>query len=128
MPKFNLQERNILSVLYAAEKLLTTETIARLAGISRITVRKYLNSLREKGILRFKELNKGIYWWIAVDQRVKEKVGESMIQKYIKLYFDIIIIKSAWQRYTNSQLFLGDNSKSDSFWLAIAMCFYRCLI
>ncbi|MGC8567571.1 MAG: FaeA/PapI family transcriptional regulator [Caldisphaera sp.] len=73
MSKFNLQERNILSVLYAAEKPLTTETIARLAGISRITARKYLNSLREKGILRSKELNKGIYWWIAVDQRVKEE-------------------------------------------------------
>ncbi len=73
MSKFNLQERNILSVLYAAEKPLTTETIARLAGISRITARKYLNRLQERGILRFKELNKGIYWWIAVDQRITEE-------------------------------------------------------
>ena len=58
-------------VLYAAEKPLTTETIARLAGISRITARKYLNNLQERDILEFK--NKGINWWIAVDQKVMER-------------------------------------------------------
>ncbi len=81
MSKFNLQERNILSVLYAAEKPLTTETIARLAGISRITARKYLNNLQERGILEFKELNKGIYWWIAVDQKVMEKERKRRLVK-----------------------------------------------
>ncbi len=77
MPKFNLHERNILSVLYAAEKPLTTETIARRTSISRITARKYLNILQEKGILEFRELNKGIYWWITVDQKIIEKERRS---------------------------------------------------
>ncbi len=81
MSKFNLQERNILSVLYAAEKPLTTETIARLAGISRITARKYLNNLQKRSILEFKELNKGIYWWIAVDQKVMEKERKKTLVK-----------------------------------------------
>ena len=80
MTKFSLYERNILGVLYSAEKPLTTETIARLAGISRITARKYLNSLQEKGILKFKELNKGIYWWIVVDQKIAEERKKKLVK------------------------------------------------
>ncbi|MGC8580648.1 MAG: hypothetical protein ACP5MB_11445 [bacterium] len=45
-----------------------------------------------------------------------------MIQKYIKLYFDNVITKSAWQRYTNGQLLLGEGSNARTCLLAKAMC------
>ncbi|MGC8621771.1 MAG: hypothetical protein ACP5U0_07670 [Caldisphaera sp.] len=43
-----------------------------------------------------------------------------IVVKYIRLYFNNIITKSAWQRYTNSQLFLGKNSKARTYLLADA--------
>jgi hypothetical protein len=46
-----------------------------------------------------------------------------MIQKYIKLYFDNIITKSAWQRYTNSQLFMGEGSNARKYLLADAIIY-----
>lgn len=71
--KYSLQERNILGVLYAAEKPLTIEAIARRADISRITAKKYLKMLEEKGVLKNKELDRGIYWWIKAGQEVHVK-------------------------------------------------------
>ena len=67
MTNFNLYEKNILSVLYSAEKPLVTEKIARLTGVSQITARKYLNSLQERNVLNSKKINKKNYWWIIVN-------------------------------------------------------------
>ena len=58
-------------------------------------------------------------------RRKKEKAGEGMnkfIVKYIKLYLPKSIIKIAlWQRYTNSQLFLGDIIRFTV--LIVSVCF-----
>lgn len=44
-----------------------------------------------------------------------------IIQKYINLYLYKTITKIAlWQRYTNSQLFLGEGSKARTCLLAYA--------
>ena len=44
-----------------------------------------------------------------------------MILKYINLYLHKLITKIAlWQRYTNSQLFLGEGSKARTYLLACA--------
>ena len=45
-----------------------------------------------------------------------------MILKYINLYLHKLITKIAlWQRYTNSQLFLGEDSKARTCLLAYAV-------
>ena len=48
--------------------------------------------------------------------------NEHIIVKYIRLYFDNTITKCDWQRYTNSQLFLGVNSKARGYLLADVIC------
>lgn len=67
--EFNIQERNILSALYSAEKPLTTERVSRIAGISRITARKYLDRLKNRGVLKSVRMGKGIYWWILTEKK-----------------------------------------------------------
>jgi len=43
-----------------------------------------------------------------------------MILKYINLYLHKLITKCVRQRYTNSQLFLGEDSKARTYLLAYA--------
>ena len=44
----------------------------------------------------------------------------NIVVKYIRLYFNNIITKCDWQRYTNSRLFLGEGSKVSTYLLADA--------
>lgn len=44
-----------------------------------------------------------------------------MILKYINLYLHKLITKCARQRYTNSQLFLGEDNKVRTYLLADAV-------
>ncbi|MEM0143682.1 MAG: HTH domain-containing protein [Candidatus Parvarchaeum sp.] len=82
--KYSLQERNILGILYSAEKPLTTEAIARRCGISRITAKKYLQILIIKKVLKSRKLSRGIYWWIATN---KEGLTEEVKKPKKKLAY-----------------------------------------
>ena len=59
----------------------------------------------------------------------KEEAGESMnefIIKYKRVYFNNTITKCAWQRYTNSQLFLLDVNVAET--LRVSVCrIQRCI-
>ena len=55
--------------------------------------------------------------------------NENIVVKYIRLYFNNIITKCDWQRYTNSRLFLGKSGKGKirTYLLADALCKNWCL-
>jgi Fic family protein len=51
-PKFNDKERTILQALNKSRTGLTIYEIAQITGISWITVKKYIKSLKEKGVIQ----------------------------------------------------------------------------
>ena len=58
-------EKKILSLLYAAEKPLPTERIAKHLQMSRITVKKYLVGLEKQGTVRSKKEGRAVNWWLS---------------------------------------------------------------
>ena len=64
--KFGNAEKRILTILYAANKPLTTQEIANKTEMTRLTAKKYLIILQDKGKVEGGRLGKSIYWWLAV--------------------------------------------------------------
>jgi len=50
-PNFNAKERAILQALNKSRTGLTIYEIAQITGISWVTVKKYIKSLKEKGVI-----------------------------------------------------------------------------
>lgn len=73
-------EKNIVSMLYAANKPLTTENLAEKCNISRLTAKKYLKILEKDKIVESIRSGKAIYWWLAVKTKAKknEKDNEKL--------------------------------------------------
>ena len=64
--KFVPAEKRILTILYAANKPLTTQEIANKTDMVRPTAKKYLIILQNKGKVEGGRLGKSIYWWLVV--------------------------------------------------------------
>lgn len=67
MSDLNPTEKRIVTVLYHAQKPLSTSDIANRAELSWATTKKYLDILQGKKLLRRGKLGKSIYWWIQTD-------------------------------------------------------------
>lgn len=63
-PKFNAYEERILRVLARGRRALTTLQIADFTGISYNTVKKYLESLSRRSVIKRKKLTNKIYWYV----------------------------------------------------------------
>jgi Fic family protein len=61
---FSFQEERIIRALYRAGRPLTTSKAAQKAQMSWPTADKYLNQLREKGVVIRKSIGKSTYWRI----------------------------------------------------------------
>ena len=59
-------EKQIVNVLYYANKPLSTSDIAKRSGLSWVTAKKYLVKLYGKKLLRRKTKGKSVYWWLRV--------------------------------------------------------------
>ena len=59
-------EKQIVNVLYYANKPLSTSDIAKRSGLSWLTAKKYLVMLYGKKLLRRKTEGKSVYWWLRV--------------------------------------------------------------
>ena len=57
-------EKQIVNVLYYANKPLSTSDIAKRSGLSWVTAKKYLVKLYGKKLLRRKTKGKSVYWWL----------------------------------------------------------------
>lgn len=67
MNVLNPAEKRIVTVLYHAQKPLSTSDIANRAELSWATAKKYLDVLFEKKLLRKGKQGKAVYWWIRTD-------------------------------------------------------------
>lgn len=67
MSELNPAEKRIVTVLYHAQKPLSTSDIATRSELSWATTKKYLDSLHRKKLLRKGKQGKAIYWWIRTD-------------------------------------------------------------
>jgi DNA-binding IclR family transcriptional regulator len=67
MSDLNPAERRIVTVLYHAQKPLSTSDIAKRSEMSWATTKKYLTTLYEKKLLRRAKKGKSIYWWILTN-------------------------------------------------------------
>ena len=70
--KFTPTEKEVISILASAGKPLTTYYVAGIAEITRLTARKYLFKLMEKGVVEGcqytgTEYKKASYWWLKTD-------------------------------------------------------------
>ena len=64
---FNNTEKRIIKVLYQHHKALSTSKIAKYAGYSYNTVKKYLMSLDRHGYVQYTHHGNAIYWWLRED-------------------------------------------------------------
>jgi response regulator of citrate/malate metabolism len=64
--EFTASQKSILTILYNAQKPLTTNDIAKRAGIAWITAKKYLQEMLTNNVLRTGRKGKSIFWWIRV--------------------------------------------------------------
>ena len=64
--KYSHAEKRILTILYVANKPLTTQEIANKTDMVRLTAKKYLISLQNKGKVEGGRYGKSIYWWLVV--------------------------------------------------------------
>jgi response regulator of citrate/malate metabolism len=67
MNDLNYAEKQIVTVLYHAQKPLSTLDIANRTKLSWATTKKYLDILHQKKLLRKGKQGKAIYWWIRID-------------------------------------------------------------
>ena len=58
-----------MTAIHSAEKPLSTEAIAKIANIPRITAKKYLEELEEKEKVESARSGKAVYWWLRVKHR-----------------------------------------------------------
>ena len=63
-----MTERKILSILYSARKSLPTERVAKQLGMSRITIKKYLEELKKDNKVDSKRVGRAVYWWLNVNK------------------------------------------------------------
>ena len=54
--------------------------------------------------------------------------SRNIVVRYIRLYFNNTITKCDWQRYTNSQLLLGEGSKVRTYLLADAVQYFEVFV
>ena len=59
-------KRDILNVLYWAQRPLTTSEVAKYADISWNTAKKYLQRLYQQRYVKRGEKGNAIYWWLRV--------------------------------------------------------------
>jgi predicted transcriptional regulator len=64
--EFTTSQKSILTILYNAQKPLTTADIAKRAGIAWVTAKKYLSQMCTDDVLRTGRKGKTVYWWIRV--------------------------------------------------------------
>jgi predicted transcriptional regulator len=64
--EFTTSQKSILSILYYAQKPLSTADIAKRAGIAWVTAKKYLQEMCADDFLRTGVKGKTVYWWIRV--------------------------------------------------------------
>jgi Mn-dependent DtxR family transcriptional regulator len=64
--KFTPEERRVLSVLYMAQKPLTTFAVSEQAEMAWQTAKKYLERLRKAGYVSRGKYGKSVYWWLKV--------------------------------------------------------------
>lgn len=67
MSDLNPAEKRIVTVLYHAQKPLSTSDIATRSELSWATTKKYLDVLHRNKLLRKGKQGKAIYWWIRTD-------------------------------------------------------------
>lgn len=68
MGDLNPIEKRIVTVLYHAQKPLSTSDIARRSKLSWTTAKKYLDILNGKKLLYRGTHGKSVYWWIRTDK------------------------------------------------------------
>ena len=64
--KYGHAEKRILTILYAANKPLTTQEIANKTDMARLTAKKYLIALQDKHKVEGGRYGKSIYWWLVI--------------------------------------------------------------
>ncbi len=67
MPEYAETEKRIMSILYTAGTPLPMERIAKQLKLSRITVKKYLLSLKVKKVVNSGKLGRAVYWWLSAE-------------------------------------------------------------
>ena len=66
MANFKPEEKQILSVLYFAQKPLTTKNISERAEMAWQTAKNHLEEMYQKGLLNKGKKGNAVYWWIRV--------------------------------------------------------------
>ena len=60
-------EKSIITLLYCAQKPLTTFSIAGNVDVSWINAKKHLLHLRTEGIVAADKFGKSVYWWLVTE-------------------------------------------------------------
>lgn len=75
MSELSSTEKRIVTILYSAQKPLTTKRVSELARLAWPTAIKYLNILLKQKIVETGKHGKSNYWWLNVKEKTGKKQG-----------------------------------------------------
>ncbi|MBS3141637.1 HTH domain-containing protein [Candidatus Woesearchaeota archaeon] len=89
---------NIVHILEQSQRGLLTNEISEKLNLERHTASKYLQLLKEKGIISVKEIGKAKLWFLSNDskleqlKKISDKLGISLDSLFSSLAHDIVVI------------------------------------